>query len=413
MPDLLDTHVSLGKPMKLPPNPVSFSHIVNSMLQLLTSLSLQQNAHQGGDFDNKVMKHVLKCFARANAGQGDGPRAKPAPPGSSKRNPTKLTPHTTKRLMDGKAPLGTKKARITVPAGSVKRTPQDAGRKQGASTHRGSNKNDHVQPLKEAGNRRPKRLVREIDYNVDANSEAGYSSISDSAPSETASWVAKSKPQAKIKIKPSERTIQKKEMLKLAPNEDPNHFLNQSWWRTKSTQKRFKKLHVMPFDFQQCMVASIRISAEIANPDDKDTRQVARGSKRLKVQAKDQLKLCCPICQKEFKASQGIGYLTEEVMSRHVAKCSEKVFQDNLRQLAVKPMDGGSLPDVLIAPDNVVSMANPASQVDVVAQKPIRMSLKEQEDRDASHAARAQSNYFLMHGEGEQGFMDMLFKNSE
>ena len=375
---------------------------------------LQSSSHRGQDFDQKVMRHVLKCSARTNVEHGadscrGGPRQEKqgtTPPVPNKKGkPTKLTtnPRTTKRWMDGNSQLG-RKSPGSVTAGSVQPTPQATSSKQKVAkrtTHRDPNNNVQQTPLKnEAGHtpprkQLPKRKSQKIDDHVysntdSSNTEGGCSLISDSSPSETASWISDSRPK-KVKIKPNAISCQKKETLQFESSEDPNHFLNQTWWRT--TRKRREKHHLVPFDYQQCIVTSITnpsdSRAKIANSDDKDSRQVVRGSKRLKIQANEQLKLCCPICHKEFKATQAI-FLTEEVMSRHVSKCSEKVFT---------------------LPDHAVSISN---QVDDVShQKPIRMSSKEKEDRASSHAARAQSNYFLMHGKGEQAFMDLLFENSK
>ena len=63
--------------------------------------------------------------------------------------------------------------------------------------------------------------------------------------------------------------------------------------------------------------------------DDNDTKQASdRGSRRLRSRSRGgpDLTLRCPICGKAFTASW-LGAVTEDAMSRHVAKCTQKMFR--------------------------------------------------------------------------------------
>jgi len=128
---------------------------------------------------------------------------------------------------------------------------------------------------------------------------------------------------------------------------DPNHFLTQTWWRTPSPEIGRKKRQKLvtksepetEFDLQQCFV----VTGD--NAEKEDAKQVvARRSKdnmvsptynerksSRKVNPKG-FKLCCPFCNEIFKYSPWMGDVTEESMSRHVRKCSKKLFATSKRQ---------------------------------------------------------------------------------
>lgn len=245
----------------------------------------------------------------------------------------------------------------------------------------------------------------------DDYSAAEYSSISDS------NSFSSSKPLKKFKS--DQKYGKRRDQSVTVPNMDPNHFLNQSWWRKNTRQRTKKVVQAIPFDFQQCIVSvntnMTKGGGETVNLNTKDVMKVARGSKRIRTQAKDQLKLCCPICHKEFKASLGIGQLTEEMMIRHVSKCSAKMFDDGVRLLATKPLDDKCPLRYPTKPESGCSviLGGPMKGRPRNIQKPVHLPSTEREDLATFHVMRAQSNRFVMHGAGKRGFVDMFLENIE
>jgi len=158
---------------------------------------------------------------------------------------------------------------------------------------------------------------------------------------------AKNKINNKMKRKP---TVTKKKGKKAKYTEfdaphvisDPKHFVAQTWWRkpankSNKDQPRVKKSpSAWEFSLEQCIEAEKVECTE--NETDDVTLQIQRAgdetsqnrkSSRLKNRRKgNALDLCCPICGKNFTRSRylGDGFFTEEDISRHVHKCSNKVF---------------------------------------------------------------------------------------
>ena len=241
----------------------------------------------------------------------------------------------------------------------------------------------------------------------DDYSAAGYSSISDS------NSVVLNKPPKKCKL--GKKNGKQWDPPATVPNIDPNHFLNQSWWRKNAKRQTKKAVRAIPFDFQQCIVSTSTVvtkgRGKTVNLNLMDSMKVARGSNRLRTQAKDQLKLCCPICQKEFKASFGIRQLSEEMMIRHVSKCSVKMFEDGVRHISNKPLDGTCPLARSTKPERVCSMVLGDQMTNI--QKPIHLPSTVRAELAAFHVMRAQSNQFLMHGSGQKGFANMFTENVE
>ena len=241
----------------------------------------------------------------------------------------------------------------------------------------------------------------------DNYSAAGYSSISDS------NSVVLNKPSKKCKF--DQKYGKQSDQPATVPNKDPNHFLNQSWWRKNARRQTKKTVQAIPFDFEQCIVsASIDVTKgreKTVNVSLKDSMKVVRGSNRLKTQAKDLLKLCCPICQKEFKASMGIRQLTEEMMIRHVSKCSVKMFEDGVRQVATKALDDKCALTCSTKPESACSRILGDQICNI--QKLVHVPSTERTELAAFHVMRAQINQFVMHGAGKKGFAEMFMENIE
>jgi len=130
---------------------------------------------------------------------------------------------------------------------------------------------------------------------------------------------------------------------------DPEHFLAQTWWRkpansSNKDRSRVKKSSASwSFSLEQCVQAE---HVEYIDHETKDaalqTKRVGeetsqnRKSSRLKNRRKrNTLDLCCPICGKNFTQSRylGDGSFTEEDISRHVQKCSNKVNLVNEKKI--------------------------------------------------------------------------------
>mmetsp|Transcript_3680 Transcript_3680/g.5617 ORF Transcript_3680/g.5617 Transcript_3680/m.5617 type:complete len:468 (-) Transcript_3680:146-1549(-) len=136
--------------------------------------------------------------------------------------------------------------------------------------------------------------------------------------------------------KSSKKKVKRKEEAHIIS--DPQHLLAQTWWRKPAKAKRkngtenaTKHLPVMEFSLQQCVVSKedeYLPDEEQENDKKMGVKDVSnsgiRGSKRVKDTALD---LRCPICRKKFLSYRDMGSCTEESMSRHVQKCSKKVFE--------------------------------------------------------------------------------------
>ena len=290
-----------------------------------------------------------------------------------------------------------------------------------------------VKPSHRRSLKRSNQALSNFDGNTVSDAGHSYSSVSESMPCDRISG-GRSKALRSKKQKSDETdSTENMDSVTSWPN-DPNHFLNQSWWRHTSKKRSKPSLRfTSQFDLQQCMVSNelspVESTYKMTNNQAKDIVPVTRGSRRLRNLEKDQLKLCCPICRKQFKARFGIASLTEDVIARHVAKCSKKAVETNMRIPENEPQNIDSLlPQIpaqtdtinfTVKPRDPMEPGHPLEPVDPMERKADMQKLSVllpsngRADRAVCDAARAQSNQFLMHGRGKLAFEAMLLENNE
>jgi hypothetical protein len=186
---------------------------------------------------------------------------------------------------------------------------------------------------------------------------------------------------------------------------DPGHFLNKMWWREKKTKRSFTG--AKPFNLSQCVVAVEPVasvpnrtsSPETAPAGDgsspssaaSDQNKMTRASGRLMSRygpSAPEIKLCCPICGHEFTAGR-MGAITEQAMSRHVTKCTQKMFDTGI---------------------DVVALSR--RNQNVKGEKGGRRSLSEQEkkQREEANAKRARSMTTLLSSPSKEVFDEIFVK---
>lgn len=170
---------------------------------------------------------------------------------------------------------------------------------------------------------------------------------------------------------------------------DPRHFLMQTWWKP---QKSKRTVPTVAFNLQQCVVVNTK-------ENDVEGEPKTRGSRRL--QSKNSstapgLKLGCPICGREF-APGWMGSITEESMSRHVKKCTHKMFSTGI--------DGS----VLFQTGNDNADGSNGGRSSMSRGKRRRLlSEQERKDRQNADADRANSMSRIMSGQAKQVLGDMF-----
>lgn len=151
------------------------------------------------------------------------------------------------------------------------------------------------------------------------------STVATTSPSTSSSAADDNEAEAVNSSPPQERPFQL-----LIPSElGPDHILNQTWWKKKRQRKKYA---VFPshFDLQKCANVSKPAAAsstahalttECPNTQSIKATQANAPARKLRSRPQNDVKFSCPYCKRDFAS---FNVITEDSMSRHVAKCSRK-----------------------------------------------------------------------------------------